>query len=181
MEESLSARVGCAPPQVLPAFGGELLQLLCRGQISEELFLQEVIYNTGWPITVDELKQEIRNNFSRKVEGMEKVLEQHAREYELVLLSDHAREWVKHIHQSHPHLKVFNNRLFSYQLGQTKRESSTFQRLLTFIKKSADECIFIDDKIENVECARSVGIFAIHFKDAPTLIKELQKSAIICR
>src|SRR5205085_2644754 len=107
------------------ALGGEPLMRLCRGEISEEFFLNSVISNTGWAISVAELKMAIRENFGREVIGMKKVLERLAIDYEMVLLSDHAKEWVEHIHEIHPHLQMFQSRHYSFELGQTKREPST--------------------------------------------------------
>src|SRR5437016_4132540 len=91
IEKSLSAQVQNSPPEVLTALGGDLLLSLCRGEISEDAFLKSVLLNTGWAISAEDLKLAIRNNFARKVDGMDKLLEQLAVEYELVLLSDHGK------------------------------------------------------------------------------------------
>jgi HAD superfamily hydrolase (TIGR01509 family) len=179
IEESLSVQVQNSPPEVLAALGGDLLVALCRGEISEDAFLTSVLSNTGWAISAEDLKLAIRSNFARKMDGMDKLLEQLAIEYELVLLSDHGKEWVQHIHEIHPHLQIFRTRLYSFDLGQTKREPSTFQRVLASINRAADECIFIDDNIANVECARSVGIQAFRFSNAETLVRDLQVSSIL--
>src|SRR2546423_410848 len=98
IEGPLSERVRTPPAEILAAFGGDLLQSLCRGEISEDVFLRAVLSNTAWPISADELKQAIRVNFRRKVRGMEELLGQLAAKYELVLLSDHGKEWIEHIH-----------------------------------------------------------------------------------
>lgn len=43
----------------------------------------------------------------------------------------------------------------------------------------AEQFIFIDDKIANVHAARSVGMHAIHFKNARDLRKQLVKNGIL--
>ncbi|MDB6029282.1 MAG: HAD-superfamily hydrolase, subfamily variant 3 [Verrucomicrobiales bacterium] len=180
VEESLARRFDRAPSEVLSALGGELLLQLCRGELSENTYLESVIANTGWEISVDELKQSIRVNFRRKVADMENILEGLAAHYELVLLSDHAKEWVEHIHDLHPHLRIFKMRVYSFQIGQTKRETSTFERLLGMINRRSEECIFIDDNISNIECARRVGFQTFHFSDAQTLLGDLKRASIFC-
>lgn len=180
VEEPIALRFGSLPSEALSAFGGDLLIQICRGELSEETYLKSIIANTGWNISVDELKKLIRFNFSRKVAGMDNLLEQLAAQYELVLLSDHAKEWVEHIHELHPHLGVFKTKVYSFQIGQTKREPSTFRRLLTMINRRSEECVFIDDSISNVERARSVGIQAFHFTDVKTLSDDLQRASLLC-
>ena len=180
VEESLAPRLGSSPTEVLSALGGDLLIQLCRGELSEDAYLESVISNRGWVISVDELKQLIRANFSRKVADMENLLERLAAHYELVLLSDHAKEWVEHIHGLHPNLRIFPTQVYSFQTGQTKREPSTFHQLLESINRRSDECVFIDDSIGNIESARSVGIKAFQFTDAKTLVLDLQRAALFC-
>jgi putative hydrolase of the HAD superfamily len=179
VEETLALRLGSPPPEVLSAFGGDLLVQLCRGEISEDVFLKSVIATNGWNISMDELKQSIRANFRRKVPGMENLLERLAAQYELVLLSDHAKEWVQHIHEIHPHLQIFRARIYSFEFGQTKNEPSTFQRLLELIHRRGDECVFVDDNLGNIECARSAGIQAFHFTNAETLLNDLRKESLL--
>jgi putative hydrolase of the HAD superfamily len=180
IEESMAPRLGVSSSEVLSAFGGEPLMQYCRGEISENTYLESVISKTGWSISVAELKQKIRTNFSRKVIGMEVLLERLARQYELVLLSDHGREWVQHIHELHPNLGLFHRRVYSFELGQTKQEASTFQRLLASINRRAEECAFVDDNIGNIERARSIGIHAFHFTDAKKLLHDLQAGSLLC-
>ena len=178
VEETLSPLVGSPPAEVLSALGGDLLVQLFQGEISEDTFLKSVITSRGWNISVAELKLSARANFSRKVAGMENLLERLTAQYELVLLSDHAKEWVQHIHEIHPHLQIFRTRIYSFELGQTKREPSTFQRLLELINRRGDECVFIDDNPGNVERARSAGIRAFHFTDAKTLLGDLRSASL---
>lgn len=180
VEEAIALRLGSSPTEILPALGGDLLIQICRGELSEENYLKSVIASTGWNLSVDELKKLIRVNFSRKVAGMENLLEQLAAQYELVLLSDHAKEWMEHIHELHPHLGVFKTKVYSFQIGQTKREPSTFQRLLEIINRRSEECVFIDDSISNIESAQSRGIKAFRFTDAKTLSVDLQNASLLC-
>lgn len=96
-----------------------------------------------------------------------------ALQYELVLLSDHASEWVKHIQQIHPFLEIFTFQFFSYQLGQTKRQPSTFLRVLDTIHKQSGQCLFIDDNPANILAAEITGIKGILFVNSEQLVQEL--------
>jgi putative hydrolase of the HAD superfamily len=179
VEVALSQRLGSSPLEILSALGGDLLRQLCRGEISEDVFLKSVITNNDWSVSLVELKQSIRDNFNRKVAGMENFLNHLTVEYELVLLSDHAKEWILHIQKLHPELQIFQTQIYSFDLGQTKQDPSTFQRVLGMIDRRSDECVFIDDNFGNIERARSVGIQAFHFTDAKTLLADLQKALLL--
>lgn len=180
VEDAIAARVGGSPADILSALGGEPLLSLCRGELTEDGYWNSVLAQAGWPMAAAELKQLSRVNFARKIDHMEDLLPVLAAHYELVLLSDHGREWVEHIRELHPHLGIFQRQIYSFQIRQTKREPSTFQRVLEMIQRRADECVFIDDSLGNVESARSVGLNAFQFTDARTLLVDLEAASVFC-
>ncbi|MDR1448207.1 MAG: HAD family phosphatase [Candidatus Ancillula sp.] len=47
----------------------------------------------------------------------------------------------------------------------TKPDPKIYEILLERYKLSADKCIFIDDKIENIQAAQKLGIIGFHFPD----------------
>lgn len=175
VEEVLSPRLQSPPETILSAFGGHLLHELCCGRLTEDIYLSQILEQQQWPIPSQDIKALIRENFQRQVPGMESVLSTLARRYQLILLSDHASEWVNHIQQIHPFLETFNYQFFSYQLNQTKREPSTFLKVLATIQKQPGQCLFIDDSVLNVSTAETVGIKGIQFINSLQLIEELTK------
>ncbi|AWA28826.1 HAD family hydrolase [Flavobacterium magnum] len=54
-----------------------------------------------------------------------------------------------------------------------KPDPAIYRLLFERYKLKAEECIFIDDNIHNVNAARGLGIHAIHFKDPVQLENEL--------
>src|SRR5436305_1202527 len=52
VEESLALRFRRPGPEILSAFGGELLIRLCRGEISEDFYLESIIANNAWEISL---------------------------------------------------------------------------------------------------------------------------------
>ena len=46
-----------------------------------------------------------------------------------------------------------------------KPDHDIYKLLLSTYKLNADECVFIDDRMENVEAAREVGMHALRFTD----------------
>lgn len=173
IEEPLSERLGISPRQVLDALGIDQFHELLCGRISEVIYLDYVIAHGGWDMAAEELKGVIRRNFHRRVPGMDEIISRLADRCELVLLSDHAAEWVDYIEAIHPFLHIFEPRFFSCYLGQTKSEPFTFRRVLDHLGCAPEECLFIDDSPRNVQAAASVGIPGVRFVSTEGLRQEL--------
>jgi tagatose 1,6-diphosphate aldolase len=173
IEKPLAARLGIPRRAVLPAFAGRLLEELCCGRVSEDEYLAWILKRQRWRLAPADVKRIIRANFHRRVQGMQRLITRLARHYELVLLSDHAAEWAAYIQGIHPWLKIFKARFFSFELKQTKREPSTFQRVLAAIGRRPDECLLIDDSAQNVRAAAAVGLRGIRFTSAAALARAI--------
>jgi HAD superfamily hydrolase (TIGR01509 family) len=179
IEKQLSSLVSTPENEILKCFGGQLLEEVCSGNISEDTYLQQIVANQQWDIQPETLKMVIRNNFHQEIEGTVPVLMNLSAKHELVLLSDHAREWVSYIKTIHPFLSVFEQTFFSYELGKTKKNPHTFLEVLERMTYSASECLLIDDSPRNIEMAASVGISGIQFADAQQLHKALVDRQIL--
>jgi len=173
IEIPLASRLGVAEARILPAFGGDLLPRLCRGELTEDQYLALVLERQGWEISPDELKQVLRGNFQRIVPGMWELLNSLSTRYELVVLSDHAREWVAYIQVVHPELVLFKRQLYSFESGLLKSEPGTFTDALRSLDRKADECLFVDDNPVNVTAAEDAGLNGIRFVGAEDLKLEL--------
>ncbi|MEW5870973.1 MAG: HAD-IA family hydrolase [Chloroflexota bacterium] len=179
IERPLSARLHVDEERILPAFGGPLLRDLCCGLLSEEDYLNQVITTQRWQLSPAEIKPIIRANFRQRVPGMEALLRRLAPRCELVLHSDHAVEWVDYIHAVHPFLNVFTAQFFSFELKQTKREPSTFQRVLQALGRPPEQCFFVDDNPQNVRAAAAAGIPGHIFTSAEAFEAELAALSIL--
>lgn len=159
---------------IIPIMRTDELGQLFRGEITEERYLQGLLTGEQWDISLDTLKKVIRRNFHGLVPGMgTDLLRQLASTYRLVILSDHASEWVKYLEPIHQALlSEFSEVLFSFneRIQGTKKQATTFQKVLGIIGEKPEECLFVDDLERNVKVAAEVGIPGIHFTSAPRLI-----------
>jgi HAD superfamily hydrolase (TIGR01509 family) len=178
VEKTLASVLPVPETEILKCFGGDRLQEICRGEITEEAYLQQVLALQGWSISAEILKTSIRANFDREVEGTRSVLLHVAKKYEVVLLSDHSREWITYIKSVHPFLDEFKRTFFSYELGKTKKDPKTFEELLKEMSWQANECWLVDDSAENIAVAASVRIHGIRFKNAKQLQEQLVSQAL---
>ena len=151
----------------------ELFLNLMRGNLSEEAYLEELLQGTNWNISIEQLKTAIRSNLNRPVPGTMKVVRELKGKYQLILLSDYVREWMKYIEERNEDLRIFDKKIFSYNIGTTKSEVETFETVLEQTKIVANETLFIDDYEKNVKNAEAVGIHGIVFENAEQLRKTL--------
>jgi putative hydrolase of the HAD superfamily len=61
----------------------------------------------------------------------------------------------------------------SCYLGVRKPEEGIYKLALEVTQRSPEECVFIDDRELNLECAKQLGMRTIHFQDAAQLRQEL--------
>ncbi len=178
-EDAIACEIGVTPQTSAAAFGGPHLRAILEGSIGEDRYLEEVIAKNAWTIAPDRLTTLLRQNFNATLPGTIEIARQLSHAYRLALLSDHAREWAAYITATHGFLDtLFVRKLFSYEIGSTKRQSRTFHVLLDMLPATPGQCLFIDDNPHNVEVARSLGIDSIHFLDAGQLRDELLERGI---
>ena len=151
----------------------ELFLDLMRGNLSEEAYLEELLQGTNWNISIDQLKEAIRSNLNRPVPGTMKIVGELKGNYQLILLSDYVKEWMKYIEERNQDLRIFDKKIISYNIGTTKSEVQTFRTVIEQTGIVADETLFIDDYEKNVKNAEAVGIHGIVFKNAEQLRKIL--------
>ena len=70
---------------------------------------------------------------------------------------------------------LLEDRIVSSEEGCIKPDHAIYERLLEKFGLVAEECVFTDDREDNVQGAREVGMHAIVFKNAEQLEQELRK------
>jgi putative hydrolase of the HAD superfamily len=171
--------LGIKSDTLLHTFGGDDLEALCKNEIAEDDYLNKIITKEKWHCSPKELKKIIRNNFHLIIGNMDEIIEELSGKYTLILLSDHAREWIEYIEEYHRFLKNFSFRLYSFETCHLKNEMHNFQTLLTDLNISSESCLFIDDNKENIAVANQCGILGIVFKDQDQLINELREFGVV--
>lgn len=77
-----------------------------------------------------------------------------------------------------PFLDTFEDAIVSGQVGILKPDAEIYHLLCRNNNLQASECVFIDDKFENVDGARAVGMDAIHFESPAALRIELRERGL---
>lgn len=150
-----------------------------RGKYSEDEYLDILLNETNWNITKKDLKKLIRKNLNVPVKGTLEIVKNLSEDYNLILLSDHIKEWMDYIFENNLELNIFKKKYFSYEYGKLKSDEGCFEYVLKDANINASETLFIDDYENNVEMAKRSKIDGILFKSAEDLEKELENRNIL--
>ena len=70
---------------------------------------------------------------------------------------------------------AFDEMIISAEVGIAKPDPAIFHLALERFGVQPAEAVFVDDFIENIEAARTTGLFAIHFTQPEAAVDELKK------
>lgn len=73
-----------------------------------------------------------------------------------------------------PWIERFVQHTFSHRLRIAKPDERIYRHAIDALSVPATEALFIDDRIENVEAARAVGIHAIQYLNHDVFLRELE-------
>ena len=93
--------------------------------------------------------------------------------HQLVLASNTDLIHFTHAMENFSVLRLFDRYFLSYEMGLLKPDVAFFQHLLQALAIPAGDCVFIDDRADNVAAAANVGIVAVQFSDSGQLQTDL--------
>ncbi|MDF3066167.1 MAG: flavin mononucleotide hydrolase 1, chloroplatic [Polyangiaceae bacterium] len=171
---------------VMPSFFGmtlsEMMQLkqpeawgqFERGELSETQFLDR-FFADGRKFDHDEFCTKVRSAYSW-LEGMEPLLAKlKARGHTMHVLSNYP-VWYRWIEERLALSRYVSWTFMSCRLGLRKPDPRIFERAAAELGVGTGECLFIDDRSQNCDAARAVGMRALRFEgDAAALAAELSR------
>lgn len=99
-------------------------------------------------------------------------------DYRVLALTNWSGEtWPKAI-AKFPWLQWFEGILVSGDEGMRKPFANIYELMLSRYSIQAEEAIFIDDSLKNIEGCEKLGIKGIHFKDSRTLAAQLRAAGL---
>ena len=77
------------------------------------------------------------------------------------------------------HLRAYFTIFFSSCfLGMQKPDEAIYHLALQLTQRAPEECVFIDDRALNLECAQHLGMRTIHYQDPRQLREELRRMGV---
>lgn len=99
--------------------------------------------------------------------------------YRLVMLSNTDVMRFGFIREKFPEVMFFDDYVLSYEVGYVKPDPRIYQAAVEKALAEPQECVFIDDRPENIAAAQDLGIRTIHFLDETDLASELRTFGLV--
>lgn len=95
--------------------------------------------------------------------------------YNVYLLSNYCERMFNAHAGCRPFMNDIDGLMVSYQCHVNKPDRGIYEALLSKYSLKPSDCLFFDDRLENIEGARACGIDGIHVTGEEFLIEELKK------
>tara|TARA_R100001244_G_scaffold6593_5_gene7851 strand:- start:25651 stop:26277 length:627 start_codon:yes stop_codon:yes gene_type:complete len=109
------------------------------------------------------------------VEGMLEIVEALAnRKVPLFAISNFGAESWAQFRPTAPIFEIFSDIIISGEEKLIKPDAAIFELALDRFARRPEQCLFIDDREDNVMAAEAIGLASHHFKDVNQLERELK-------
>ncbi len=149
------------------------------GQITLDEYLKRAIFYCSRAFTPKQFK-EFMFAQSRVLPESRAIVDRLARseKYFLATINNEGMELNLYRIERFGLRKDFEAFFSSCFLGARKPDEAIYRIALQVMQRDPEECVFIDDRPLNLECARRLGIRAIHFQNAAQLRAELARNGV---
>jgi putative hydrolase of the HAD superfamily len=151
-----------------------------RGAATFFDFHEFLCSRAGYRGDIHQLRDIWSDFFDGTVPGMEEVLEKIRARYRVAFLTNSNEVHAELVPRRFSALFRKEDRfVFSYRFRVAKPDPEMFHRALEVIGALPQQTAFVDDLIENVISARGVGLKAYQFRDAASLVRELEADGLL--
>ena len=124
----------------------------------------------------DNWKDSIGKSFTDTVEIMKELKQ---KGYPLYGLSNWSAETFPYAREKFDFFELLDDMVISGHVGYVKPEPEIYQLILEKIKRPAQECLFVDDSLPNIQQADKMGFETIHFRSPEQLADRLRELNIL--
>lgn len=164
--------------EILEAPGG--YRDMERGAVTFWEFYEHLCDRSGYRGSIRDFHSVWSDFFDGPIAGVEELLDRIRAKYRVAFLSNSNEVHAELIPKKFPTLFQKDDRfVFSHRFKVAKPDSEIFQRAMEVLGTLPQHVVFIDDLIENVLAARSVGIQSYQFVDTLKLTRELEAEKLI--
>ncbi len=152
-----------------------LVESFDRGEMSPEEFYRQVIQKLKARIDYDRFYSIYNDVFSLNPPILQLMIRL-KKNYKIVLLSNTDVMRFDFIKKKFPEIMIFDEYVLSYRVGFIKPQTHIYKEDMKHDGAEAKECVFIDDREENIEEAERLGIRAILMEpqtDLETVLQEM--------
>lgn len=149
------------------------------GAIDETSYLKRMFRDDPPPgVSSGELRRAILDSYCF-LDGMEHLLSDLRRQEVRIWGLSNYSPWMEILRSRLLLDRFFEEIVVSYQTGFRKPDVRAFTSLLARSEIPPDRCLFVDDRLANVEAARQLGMDTLLFHDTQTLRRDLQRLGLL--
>ena len=164
--------------EILEAAGG--YRDMERGAVTFPEFYEFIADRSGYRGSLRDFHEVWSDFFDGTLPGVEELLQRVRAKYRVGFLSNSNEVHAELIPRRFSGLFQKDDRfIFSHRFRVAKPDPEIFQRALEVLGTTAPQVVYVDDLIENVLAARSVGMRAFQYIDTPSLTKQLADEELL--
>ncbi|MCM1543388.1 MAG: HAD-IA family hydrolase [Blautia sp.] len=129
-----------------------------NGYLSSDEFLSALGYAEP-----AETMQDYLTNYLTFDRDFLQFAEHNYKQYDFVLLSNDVKEWSRYLLELHGIQKYFKRHIVSGEIHMRKPESRIFDYAIRHIQCRPQECILVDNSVQNLNAAQNAGINTVLF------------------
>jgi len=180
-----NAALGAAMQRIAAADGAHPLYELEKGKLTEDEFLtrlrKELTTDLGHEPEMHGFKEIYFQALDPNDAMIELMRRLQASGLRMALLTNNVREWEPLWRAMLPVDEVFELVVDSAFVGMRKPDPEIYELTLDRLREregladlSFAECVFVDDIEVNIDAARALGMGAVHYRDNPQAIREIE-------
>ncbi len=175
----VSRLAGLTPEQVMEKIRvGDAYYPFMRGELDAHEFHLRMMCEFGLKLEAD-VFFDMWSSVIEPNHDIAPLVEKLAGRYRLSIGSNtDALHWRRGIQVQGIHRR-FESPILSFEIGCCKPDIEFFEKGLRLLSAAPQECVFMDDREENVEAARSAGIHAIRFLSRQQAEAELRTLGVL--
>lgn len=131
-----------------------------RGHLDEREFITRLNQELSLSLSAEDFRSIWNSVLKEPVPGIELILTSLAQHYPLWALTNSNETHINHFKANYPWQRYFQAVLTSFELGHRKPELEIYKKMIQTVGFNPDEILFLDDREENIEGARRMGIRA---------------------
>ena len=143
------------------------------GEITQEQFNEHVLDTLQISRDKKHLLDEVFNERSYIDEDLLEKIAEMSKKYKVGLLSNYSTDLRPKIEKEWALGSVFDEIIISCEVGMIKPDPGVFNLMLDRLGVKADESVFIDDRIKNIDSAKKMGFHTIFFTSKEQALEEL--------
>lgn len=161
-------------PRLMEARHADMVDALEAGRLDFDEYLRRLVFDRPRNFTPARLRAAVEARSRPRPATLELLVGLHRRGLSMATINNESRalhEWrMRRFQLGH----YFSACCTSCYLGFRKPSPVIYRRALGIVHRQPAECVFIDDREENLAAPRALGMTALHFTTAARLARELR-------